>query len=198
MPKVGMEPIRRQQLIAATLEAVHRHGLADTTLTRISGIAGLSSGIVAHYFGGKDGLLEATMRDMLRKLNAGVRARMRPGCTPAQALDAIVEGNFDMEQIDPSAASVWLAFWAEAQHKPELARLQRANQIRLRSNLRHWLGQLVGREQALDLADGLAALIDGLWLRGVFEPGGISSARCVTLCKRYLHTQLPNPAARGR
>ena len=50
MPKVGMEPIRRRQLIAATIEAIHQAGFGQTTVAEVSRRAGLSSGIVAHYF----------------------------------------------------------------------------------------------------------------------------------------------------
>src|SRR5918993_975251 len=60
MPKVGMEPIRRQQLIEATITSISRYGYADATISRISKEAGVSTGIVHHYFGSKDDLLEAT------------------------------------------------------------------------------------------------------------------------------------------
>ena len=69
MPKVGMELIRRQQLIEATLESVAEVGLHATTINSISKRAGLSSGIISHYFGGKQGLIEATVRFLLNSLN---------------------------------------------------------------------------------------------------------------------------------
>jgi len=65
MPKVGMEPVRRQQLIDATIESVAELGLQGTTINSISKKAGLSSGIISHYFGGKQGLIEATVRYLL-------------------------------------------------------------------------------------------------------------------------------------
>ena len=68
MPKVGMEPVRRQQLIDATIESVAMRGLQATTINSISKNAGLSSGIISHYFGGKQGLIEATVRYLLSNL----------------------------------------------------------------------------------------------------------------------------------
>ena len=53
MPKVGMEPIRRRQLIEATITSIHEYGFADATVSRISAAAGVSTGIVHHYFDGK-------------------------------------------------------------------------------------------------------------------------------------------------
>ena len=75
MPKVGMEPIRRQQLINATMAAIDEVGLAEATVMRIARHAGVSAGIISHYFGGKDGLLEATMRQILTDLTKAVAVR---------------------------------------------------------------------------------------------------------------------------
>ena len=87
MPKVGMEPIRRRQLIAATIEAIHQAGFAQTTIAEISRRAGLSSGIVAHYFQDKAGLLEATLRSLAEDLRRGVVAHLGPA-TSADVADA--------------------------------------------------------------------------------------------------------------
>ena len=190
MPKLGMEPVRKQQLIEATLDSVYQYGLADTTLQRISEKAGVSPGIIAHYFGRKEDLLEATMRAMLTELGRAVVTRQQTAVSPREKLHAIIEGNFDFEQIHPRAATTWLAFWAEALHKPRLGRLQRINQYRLRNNLRYWLKKLLGEPRARSASDGLAAMIDGLWLRGAFEPGGIDPKRCTTLAREYLEKQL--------
>ncbi len=41
MPKVGMQPVRRRQLIDAMIETIHRFGFADTMISRIAGVAGM-------------------------------------------------------------------------------------------------------------------------------------------------------------
>src|SRR5690625_6795075 len=70
LPKIGMQPIRRQQLIQATMAAIDEVGLADATVLRIARHAGVSAGIISHYFGGKDGLLEATIDRKSTRLNS--------------------------------------------------------------------------------------------------------------------------------
>ena len=40
MPKLGMGPIRRRQLIDAAIASIHEYGLADTTVARIARKAG--------------------------------------------------------------------------------------------------------------------------------------------------------------
>jgi TetR/AcrR family transcriptional regulator, transcriptional repressor of bet genes len=54
MPKVGMQPIRRQQLIEATLTAVDQVGMADASIALIARLAGVSNGIISHYFRGQE------------------------------------------------------------------------------------------------------------------------------------------------
>ncbi len=190
MPKVGMQPIRRRQLIEATVAAIHAHGLAETTVSRISQAAGVSSGIVHHYFAGKDALLAATMRALLRDLRAAVAARLVGVRDPAARVAAIIDGNFAADQFAPETVTAWLAFWAAAPHSPALARLQRINSARLRSKFRHALRQLMPAPAAGRLADGLAALIDGLWLACARADGGIDPAAARAIAHDYFRSSL--------
>ena len=70
MPKLGMEPLRRRALIDATISAIGERGSLDVTMSDIAGRAGVSSALAHHYFGAKDDLLEATMRQLLADLGA--------------------------------------------------------------------------------------------------------------------------------
>ena len=72
MPKLGMQSIRRRQLIDATLEAINEVGMHDATIAQIARRAGVSTGIISHYFRDKNGLLEATMRDITSQLRDAV------------------------------------------------------------------------------------------------------------------------------
>ncbi|XKH59130.1 transcriptional regulator BetI [Halomonas sediminis] len=198
MPKVGMEPIRRQQLIAATMAAIDEVGLAEATVMRIARHAGVSAGIISHYFGGKDGLLEATMRQILTDLGNAVAARRHAlGDHSARAyIGAIIEGNFDRTQVTGPAAKTWLAFWASSMHKPILQRLQYVNDRRLYANLCHQFCRLMPRDEARDAARGLAAMIDGLWLRGALTPEGLDADQARRLAYQYLDQLLAHHSQR--
>jgi TetR/AcrR family transcriptional repressor of bet genes len=188
-----MEPIRRQQLIEATITSISRYGFADATISRISKEAGVSTGIIHHYFGSKDDLLEATMRTLLQQLRRDVVERLSAASTPEQRLAAIIDGNFADAQFDRPVIVAWLAFWAQVPHVPELARLQRVNARRLRSNLLHDLRRLMPNGRAEEAATGLAALIDGLWLRASLD-GAENPATARTIVRGYLAAQLGTAA----
>ncbi|GAB2783803.1 transcriptional regulator BetI [Halomonas shantousis] len=192
MPKLGMEPIRRQQLIQATMEAIDEAGLADATIARIARRAGVSTGIISHYFGGKDGLIEATMRHILNDLGSAVIQRRASLAhdTPREHLRAIIDGNFDRSQISRSVMKTWLAFWASSMHHADLQRLQYVNDRRLYSNLSFQFRRCLPKPEARRAARGLAAMIDGLWLRGALAPEGLDVDRARHLAYDYLDTQL--------
>ncbi|WP_028302731.1 transcriptional regulator BetI [Oceanospirillum maris] len=194
MPKVGMPEIRRPQLINATMEAVNDVGLHRASVAMIAKYAGVSPAIINHYFGGKDGLLEATMRFVLRDLAAAISERLAQvkNDNVLTRIIAVVEGNFDPKQLDSKVVKTWLTFWSHSMHKPQLHRLQRVNEQRLLSYLRYELKQVVSHDEAAFIAQGVAALIDGIWLRGALSPNGIDKALAERLILDYLKHRLPD------
>ncbi|MBE1276522.1 transcriptional regulator BetI [Enterovibrio baiacu] len=192
MPKVGMPAIRRPQLVEATMAVIDDVGLAGASVSLISKKAGVSAGIINHYFGGKHGLMEETMRSVLRQLSSGVQQRLRlvDRNDPKARILAIVEGNFDGNQVNGKVTKTWLAFWAHAMHEPALFRLQRVNAQRLLSHLTLELKMLMPAERAAFVAQGIAAMIDGIWLRGALNPEGIAPKSAVAAIEDYLELQL--------
>lgn len=192
MPKLGMRPVRRAQLIEATLHVIDRVGLAHATMAEIAKEAGTSTGIVSHYFGDKMGLIQATMRWLLRDLFDTMRASRAAlrGSPPETRLRAMIDANFDTRQISSAARKTWLSFWSSSMHEPALRRLQRINRRRLQSNLCCVFNEALPIGQARNAAMGLLAMIDGLWLRAALsgEPGDTHYAR--TLAYQYVAFQL--------
>ena len=193
MPKVGMQPIRRSQLINATLQAVDQVGLGDASIAYIARLAGVSNGIISHYFKDKNGLLEATMRHLMRSLNVAVRERRATLLedSPRLHLRAMIEGNFDSSQVNSAAMKTWLAFWASSMHQPMLYRLQQVCSRRLLSNIVYEFQRELPRQQAQEAGYGLAALIDGLWLRAALSGKPLDKARAETLADHFISQYLP-------
>ena len=193
MPKLGVAEIRKPQLIDATMEAINEVGLQKANVIMISGYAGVSPAIINHHFGGKDKLLEATMRHVLKQLSDNVRQRLSevPVDNVAGRLNAIVQANFDSNQVDGRVVKTWLAFWSQSMHRKDLFRLQRVNEKRLLSYLMYELKQVMPRERAREVSQTIAALIDGIWLRGALSPEGIDVVLARQLIDSYIIQQLP-------
>ncbi|MFL5336524.1 MAG: choline-responsive transcriptional repressor BetI [Geminicoccaceae bacterium] len=190
MPKLGMEPLRKRQLIEATVASLHAHGFAETTVQTIGRAAGMSPGIIHHYFGGKSALLEETMRALLIELRACTIAALRDAPTPLARLEAVIDASFADRQFQPQVIATWLAFWAEARHQPGLARLQHVYARRLASHLRHGLRPLLAADRVAVAAAGLAAIIDGLWLSLALGHHALTPAGARLLARDHLHRQL--------
>ncbi|WP_159650873.1 transcriptional regulator BetI [Vibrio atypicus] len=192
MPKVGMPEIRKPQLVQATMAVIDRVGLHAASISLISKEAGVSTGIINHYFGGKHGLLEETMREILRQLSSTITTRLSelPKDAHLQRINAIVDGNFVGFQAENMVAKTWLAFWSYSMHDPQLKRLQTVNEKRLLSHLKIELKGLLHSEQAEVVAFGIASLIDGIWLRGTLNPSGIDATKARYIINDYLDKQL--------
>ena len=170
MPKLGMEPIRRAALVEATIAELGRAGTLDITVSQIARRAGVSSGLAHHYFGGKDDIFAAAMRQILKELKQSVEEETARATTPEDRLRAILRGCLSRTSFDPVNVNAWMLFYAFARTSPKAARLLRVYQRRLRTHLQVALRPLSSRpEQA---ADTLGALIDGIYLRAALGREG--------------------------
>jgi betaine-aldehyde dehydrogenase len=163
------EESRRSQLIEVTIDSLAEVGFMGTTLAQIAGRAGVSPGLVAHYFGDKDGLLDAAFRSLARRVGDQVRGRLRTITTPRARIQAIIDANLAPEEFDRRTGTAWLAFWGQVLQVPSLRRVQSVYQRRTLTNLKSSLKKLVPPEEAQSLAAMIAAMIDGVWLRAALS-----------------------------
>ena len=196
MKRVEPEELRRRQLIEATIDTMAAEGFAATTLALIGQRAGVSPGLIAHYFEDKDGLLEATLRSMAARLALGLSRRLSAARSARERVQAVVEAMLAPEEFDARTCNVWLAFWGQVIHSARLKRIQRIYHGRLISNLRHGLKQLVPASEAGDLALALAAMIDGLWLRAALSsPNEADSRAARAMATAFIDHELARLAA---
>jgi betaine-aldehyde dehydrogenase len=169
LPRDELEESRRSQLIGVTIDSLAELGYVSSTLAQIAGRASVSPGLVAHYFGDKDGLLEAAFRSLSRRVGDQVRSRLARARTPRGRIQAVIDANLAPAEFDQRTGTAWLAFWGQVVHAPRLKRVQKVYQRRTLSNLQHALKQLLPAEEARSLAYMIAAMIDGVWLRAALS-----------------------------
>jgi betaine-aldehyde dehydrogenase len=169
VPRDEPEETRRAQLIEVTIDSLADVGYVGTTLAQIARRADVSPGLVAHYFGDKDGLLEAAFRTLARALAARVRAALALAGTPRGRVQAVIDTNLAPEEFDRRTGTAWLAFWGQVLHVEGLMRVQTAYQRRMLSNLRNDLRSMIPVADARSLAAMIAAMIDGVWLRAALS-----------------------------
>lgn len=194
--RAGADDDRRRQLIEATIDTMADLGFAATSLAHIARRAGVSPGLVAHYFDDKEGLLEATLRAMSARLTRASTRRLAAARDPRARIQAVIDSVLAPEEFDRRTCSVWLAFWGEVIHSRRLKRIQHVYEQRLLSNLRHALRRLMLPAQAASSALSIAALIDGLWLKATLSaPQGIDSATARGIVAAYTDSLIAAHAA---
>lgn len=189
MPKLGMEPIRKAALVKATIAEIGRTGSLEVTVSQIARRAGMSAALAHHYFGSKEEMFLAAMRHVLTIYGAEVRGALALADGPEARVRAVLAASFSPANFRREAVGAWLNFWVLAQTVPEARRLLAIYQRRLRSNLLAGLRPLAGA-RAEAVADGLGALIDGLYLREVLKSGPPDGRAAVQVALDHLRGQL--------
>jgi TetR/AcrR family transcriptional regulator, transcriptional repressor of bet genes len=189
MPKLGMEPIRKQALVNATIVEIGRAGSLDVTVSQIAKRAGMSSALAHHYFGSKEDMFLAAMRHVMSLYGAEVRGALAVAEGPEARLRAILFASFSATNFRREVVGAWLNFWVLAQTVPQARRLLGIYQARLASNLRACLRPLIGM-RAEQVANGMGALIDGIYLREALKGGASDGAGAVKLAMDHLRAEL--------
>jgi TetR/AcrR family transcriptional repressor of bet genes len=189
MPKLGMEPIRKDALVKATIVEIGRIGSLDVTVAQIARRAGMSSALAHHYFGGKEAIFLAAMRHNLSLYGAEVRGALAIAKGDEARLEAILTASFSPTNFRREVVSAWLNFYVLAQTVPGARRLLSVYQRRLRSNLMACLRPMAGA-RAGALADSMGALIDGVYLREALKEGPPDGMAAKTVLQAYLAAEL--------
>lgn len=183
MPKLGMEPIRRDALVKATIAEIGAAGSLDVTVARIAKRAGMSSALAHHYFGGKDQILVAAMRHILTLFGAEVRGALAMADTPRARVDAIVRASFSAGNFRVEVIGAWLTFYVQAQTSEQARRLLQVYRRRMRSNLIAGFRPDLGDRAEL-AAETIGALIDGVYIRQALRDGAMIRDDAVSLVQK--------------
>lgn len=160
--------VRRQALIEATARCLAEKGAGGTSVRSICAFAGVSAGLLTHYFEGVDALILATYRDVGEKVAAAMeKAVAEAGPDPRDRLWAYLRANFQPPVLDPNLLATWISFWSLNKTNPEIAATHAetygSGRERMEVLLREAAPQ-IPRPAARIAAIGLTAMMDGLWL----------------------------------
>lgn len=111
MPKLGMEVIRRRQVIDAAIHILQTQGWKDLTIREVSDVAGISTGIVTHYFGSKRSMTLDVIAEANARFERSMRDALRRHSTPTLRLAALIAHMFPTGPRDFPEWSFWLCIW---------------------------------------------------------------------------------------
>lgn len=172
--------VRRQALIEATARCLAEKGVGGTSVRAICAQAGVSSGLLTHYFDGVDALILATYADVGTKVSAAIDSAVEAaGAEPRDQLRACLQANFRSPILDPDLLATWIAFWSLVKTDPRIAAIHAdvygGSRAQLEALL-HAADPAMSPAKARIAAISLTALVDGLWLEQCLDPTTFSAA----------------------
>jgi AcrR family transcriptional regulator len=183
---------RRLSLIEATARVLAREGAAGASVRTIASEAGVSPGLVGHYFDGVDALIAATYGHVGEQVSAALGAAITAaGSDPRARLSAYVTASFDPPIADPALLATWLAFWSLVKARTDIAALHDDIYASYRRDLEALLGACGIDASELRLAAiAITALVDGLWLELCLSPQSFTPVEARTIAERQIETLL--------
>jgi TetR/AcrR family transcriptional repressor of bet genes len=194
-PKVGVSPVRREQIVAATLRCLARDGYTRLTMKRLAREAGVSQGILHYYFPDKRAILTAAFSAVAADLDRRVAvAQSRSGRDPRSRLRAIVAACLAAARERREVWMVFVEFWGEMAHDARLRALNADLYARARAHLAALVraGIRTGAFRRVNPDHAAAAvlgLIDGVSLQLTFDDvhdAGTAARFCEDALLRYL------------
>lgn len=180
---------RRKALIEAALAEITRHGIAGSTLERIAAGAGVTHGLIRHYFRGKSDLLVQAFQSLVDEFREEwARERARGADEPLVRLAGLVTVNFRAPVFQRERLAAWAAFWDAARTDAAIRAVNRAFYAAYRREVAEHLAAVRGGtpEDAAAAASGTIAVLDGLWLELTVDPEAFSVETARDICADYV------------
>lgn len=171
---------RRDALIAAALELVAEGGPQSATVRAIAERAGVTPGLIRHYFASKEELTREAYRRLMDRMTEDNAEVLNTGATdPLSRLARFVATSLRPPVLDAVAVGLWAGFLHLVRRDPAMREVHAATYLGYRDLLQSLIADLPRVADASRLrADAIAcnAVIDGLWLEGSvlpesFDPG---------------------------
>lgn len=166
--------VRRQALVAAAEAVLAREGVGGASVRTICAEAGVSPGLLRHYFEGVDDLVAAAYEAVSQRIEAALDAALATAeDTPRARLLAYLGASFAPPVLDERLLAAWVGFWSLVKTKPRMAAIHAASYADFRARLEALLADAGARDTRL-AAIALTATVDGLWLELCLDPATFS------------------------
>ena len=181
---------RRQDLFDVTIACLARLGPRATTGREICRQAGVSHGLLRHYFANPDNLLLETYQYVCETFLARFQREISEAADDAAAaLDRFFLATFSAEWTSSDILGAWMAFWTLVRSNEDFAAVGEDYNRRLSALVASAVARLdhpAGTPPPADSVAILLAVMDGLWLDFCLSPTRLTRDRAIALCRTTL------------
>ncbi|GAB2971982.1 TetR/AcrR family transcriptional regulator [Streptomyces pseudoechinosporeus] len=200
MPRTADHEERRRQIAVAVCELISEHGLDAVTVARTATTAGMSVGLVQHYFRTKDEMLLHAFKEVSARIRSRADERIRAGIEHRRPIARVlVEALAEFIPLDETRRTefrVARAFAGRALDAPALAEVDVATAQQLRKDIAQAVrnGKECGEVEAdLDpwpAAVRLTAVTEGLAMQVYRDPVGVNGVPAAELSASVIEAEL--------
>lgn len=200
MPRTADHEQRRRQIAVAVCALISEHGLDAVTVARTAAAAGISVGLVQHYFRTKDDMLLHAFDHVSARIRSRIDERVRAGTQHRRPISHVLaEAMAELLPLNEERRTefrVARAFAGRALDAPALAEVDIRTARALRADLARAVrnGKECGEvEPGLDpwpAAVRLAAVTDGLAAQVYRDPGGVDGTPAEQLAGAIIEAEL--------
>lgn len=190
---------RRADLIAATARVLAREGTGGASVRAIAVEAGVSPGLVGHYFAGIDALIAATYAHVEHTVSEALDAAVAAaGADPRARLDAFVTASFSPPIASGELLATWTAFWSLVRSRDDIARQHDEQYAAFRARLEALLAECgLPAARLRHAAIAITALVDGLWLELCLSPEAFSADEADAIARSVLDALISTGRSAG-
>jgi AcrR family transcriptional regulator len=179
------EENRRSALIAATQALVAEGGPEAATVRAIAERAGVTPGLIRHYFQSKDELTRSAYRALMDGMTSkGADAIEGVGARPEERLAAFVAASLRPPVLDAGVVVLWAGYMHKVRSDPSLLAVHEASYMAYREVLETLISALAretGPGQIRSEAIACNAVIDGLWVEGSLLPKSFAPGEIISI-----------------
>lgn len=115
--------LRKAQITRAAYKAICEKGYYNITVEDIAQEAGLSVGLIHHYFIDKEGLLVALLKEMQTNIGTRLSETLVPEADPRSKLDVFIRQAFDIIDREKEFLYVLFDFRTQIKHNDRMRRI---------------------------------------------------------------------------
>lgn len=190
MPKQGMGPIRREQILRSATKLIAENGFIATTMRDLASEANVSTGMVNHWFANKSELLTQTLLYVSESMQGRVDAALRDVPPGRERLQTLVRSCLPTDEFTNRSWRVWIAAFAEGTRSEEMRKLIEARFEPWHRQLAELLAEVlpdIGPDP-IPLAWQFDAMINGLVIHSLTTQLSLSASEMEATLMRLVDT----------
>lgn len=200
MPRTADHDERRHQIARSVCGLISEQGLDAVTIARTAAAAGMSVGLVQHYFRSKDEMLLHAFHEVSAAIRSRADERIRAGAQHQQPISHVLaEAMAEFIPLDETRRTefrVTRAFAGRALDAPALAEVDVETGRQLRKDIAQAVhngkecGEVAAELDPWPVAVRLAAVTEGLALQVYRDPAGVNGVSAAELSASVIASEL--------